>query len=362
MAIISVGDKLTHCTGTGTQNDPWTIYDIDGFIEINSIGRRSDSNTAYISFAADIDMNLITTYYKFEGITFPRPSSASSQNSTQVNGNGHCIRNIYACNVPLFKSSSFGYPAIFNLNIENFVARYSYSTNTATCITFPGYMYNCSITGTMDITNNSNNLKLTPIVINNDFYNTSMDLVINSRVPMDTIISTSSKLKHCHINLDVTTPALRSVILQSGLEDVILTGTIRSTKNPVTTNELLGGFSIDGEGKTGQSVIIYENESTSLYQVDRLFCNLKFDMPNLLAITPTTRRYGYWDPSLYATNSKGFSNSVIVNNGNLPFYALDYSSRIKFLTSNLNYPGMKILTESQAKDPSVLVDCGYLLI
>lgn len=106
-------------TGTGIQSDPYIITSAEELYEISSLG---DGDT-YFRLGSDIDFNGTPYAEKFEPIPVK---------FRELDGNGHCIRNIYintlssASVFNVIRNSNGAQTAIKNLTLENVSIMASY--------------------------------------------------------------------------------------------------------------------------------------------------------------------------------------------------------------------------------------------
>jgi hypothetical protein len=95
--MITGYGNIPHCSGTGTEEDPWIVSDINGFLEL--IPRTDEnvsttSDTFYISLAGNIDFNDAP-----DDICNNCPTIKFPYNSTvNIYGNGYSIKNHYVEN------------------------------------------------------------------------------------------------------------------------------------------------------------------------------------------------------------------------------------------------------------------------
>ena len=202
---MAVGETLPHCSGTGTEADPYKYSTAEGFIEAIAV------SAAYVEAAVEnlsFDVN--------DGVV---PNTISINNAS-FNGKGTTVRNLYTIGGGTLVSiaNSKVHATIRNINFYNMLIINNNQSNTRFVYLSKddGYftrVYNCNFTGV--IRGSSFDSSAFPVYISNNYssadswfqdctFNFNVDVGGNLNYLFAGARSNRHYLKNCTINLSGT--------------------------------------------------------------------------------------------------------------------------------------------------------------
>lgn len=182
-------------TGTGTQADPYIFTTADDLYALSTVG----SSETYCRLGCDIDFNGTPYAENFEPITLT---------CKEFDGNGFCIRNIYANStsnhVKVFAITIYHInPTLKNLRMENIeLIGQNVSLLYSSAENYPS-IYNCTFTLNIRRTGTSNPKQI--ITANTACTLSTFALRGNSKIQFGIINNSTINRCHFHLELEIET-------------------------------------------------------------------------------------------------------------------------------------------------------------